>query len=169
MEHRHAACLHADVSGYTRLIARDAGETVRMLTSCRRVISRIVAAHGGRVVDMAGDSLLAEFGTAASAVHCAIEVQTELGTLNAGLPPHRRMELRVGIDAGPVLVDGSRIYGHCVNVAARVQELAPPNGIRLAGSAFDLLEGSLTRRCADLGERSVKHIQKPLRIYGVGE
>lgn len=165
MEHRVAACLHADVSGYSRLIADDVEATVRVLTIYRAVIDRIVVAHGGRVVDASGDNLLAEFSAVSDAVRGAVEIQRQLRVRNAALLPHRRMEFRVGIDLGEVLVEGSHIYGDCVNVAARVQEFAVPGGICLAGSAFDHIAGSLPLRFEYMGERTVKNIERPLRIY----
>jgi adenylate cyclase len=167
MERRLVACLHADISGYSRLISDDVEETVRMLTTYHAVIGAIVESHSGRVIDVAGDSLLAEFPTVAGAVRCAVEIQQQMGARNAELPPHRRMEFRVGIDLGDVLVEGGRIYGDCVNVAARVQEVATPGSVCLAGSAFDHINGSLPLRFEYLGERTVKNIQKPLRIYRV--
>lgn len=165
MERRVAACLHADISGYSQLIAQDVEATVRVLTVYRAMLGRITVAHGGRVIDDSGDSLLAEFPTVTGAVQAAIEIQRRLTECNAELPAHRRLEFRVGIDLGDVLAEGDRIYGDCVNVAARVQELAAPGGICLAGSAFDQIDGSLPQRFDYLGERTVKNIQRPLRIY----
>ena len=162
---RRAACLHADVSGYTWLIADDVETTVRLLKSYRALIGRVVAAHGGRVIDAAGDSLLVEFPTVAAAVRAAEDIQRRLRARNGALPPHRRIELRVGIERGEVLADGTRIYGDCVNVAARVQELARPGGICLAGGAFDDLDEALAVGFEYLGERTVKNIARPLRIY----
>lgn len=166
MDRRIAACLHADIKDYSRLIADDVEETVRMLTECQAVIGNSVAAHGGRVVDLAGDSLLAEFATVIPAVRSAIDIQRQLRAGNAGLPPHRRMEFRVGIDLGHVLVVGGRLYGDCVNVAARVQEVAAPGSICLAGSAFDHIDG-LAVRFEYLGERTVKNMENPLRVYRI--
>jgi class 3 adenylate cyclase len=168
MEHRLVACLHADVSGYSRLIADDVEETARMLTAYQDLIGRIVATHGGWVINVAGDSLLAASSTLPAAVRCAVEVQRQLRVRNAGLPPHRRMQFRVGIDFGDVLVEDGRLFGDCVNVATRVQEVAAPGTICLAGSAFDRIDGSLPLRTEYLGERVVKNIEKPLRIYQVG-
>lgn len=167
MEQRVAACLHADVSGYCRLIASDVESTVRTLTTYRTVMIRAIAEHGGRVVDAAGDSLLAEFASVPGAVQCAVEIQRELETLNARLPASRRVQFRVGIDLGSVLVDGERIYGDCVNIAARVQEAASPGSICLAGSAYDQIGGALPLRFEYLGERTVKNFDKPQRVYRV--
>lgn len=167
MEHRFVTCLYADISGYSRLTTADVEGTVRRLTSYQAMILRIVARHRGRVVDLVGDSLLAEFPAVAVAVQCAVEIQRQLGARNAGLPPHRRMEFRIGIEIGDVLVESGRLFGNCVNVAARVQEVAAAGSICLSGSAFDRIDGSLPLSVEYLGERTVKNIEKPLRIYQV--
>jgi len=167
MEHRFVTCLYADIRGYSRLIAADLEGTVRRLTSCQAMMLRVVANHGGRVVDLVGDSLLAEFPAVAGAVRCAVELQRQLGARNAGLPPQHRIEFRIGIEIGEVLVAGGRLFGECVNVAARVQEVAAPGGICLSGSAFDRIDGALPCPFEYLGERAVKNIERPLRIYQV--
>jgi class 3 adenylate cyclase len=166
MQHRLAACLHADVSGYSRLIAGDLEETARMLTSYQSMIGELVVTHGGRVINVAGDSLLAAFATVPAAVRCAVEVQRRVFARNAGLPPHRRMHFRVGIEFGEVLVEDGQIYGECVNVATRVQEIASPGRICLTESAFDRV-APLLLPCDYLGERSVKNIERPIRVYQV--
>ena len=166
MEHRLVACLHADVSGYSRLITDDVEETARMLTSYQDMIGGLVVTHGGRVINAAGDSLLAAFPNVPAAVRCALEVQRQLQARNAGLPPHRRMQFRVGIEFGDVLVENGRLYGECVNVATRVQEIAAPGRICLTESAFDRV-APLLLPCDYLGERTVKNIERPLRIYQV--
>jgi class 3 adenylate cyclase len=168
MERRLAACLHADVTGYCRLIAADVESTVRTLTAYRAVMSRVVAKHGGRVVDTAGDSFLAEFGSVTGAVRCAVYIQRELEAHNAPLPASRRLEFRVGIDLGHVIVEGGRIYGDCVNIAARVQQDAPPGSICVAGAAYDDIDDALPVRFEYLGEHVVKNIAKPQRVYRVG-
>jgi adenylate cyclase len=163
--HRLAACLHADICEYSRLIADDVETTVRMVNLYRAMMRGVVLAHGGWVIDMSGDSVLAEFPSVGGAVRAAVEIQRELASRNAGLPVDRRIEFRVGIEVGDVLVDDGRIYGDCVNVAARVQEVAAPGGICLGGSAFDHVDRSLSERFTHLGERRVKNIRKPQRIY----
>jgi adenylate cyclase len=163
---QRVACLHADVSGYCRLVASDLTSTVRTLTAYRTVMSRMVDQHRGRVVDTAGDSLLATFRSASDALRCAVDIQRELETQNAGLPPNRRLKFRVGIDLGEVLVEGGRVYGDCVNIAARVQQVAPAGSIYLAGSAYDQLD-AWPLRCEYLGERMVRSIERPQRLYCV--
>jgi class 3 adenylate cyclase len=167
MERRLAACLHADVSGYCRLIATDVESTVVTLTAYRAMMTRVVADHGGRVVDASGDSFLAEFTSVSTAVRCAVYIQRELEGQNAALAPDRRLEYRVGIDLGNVIVDGGRIYGDCVNIAARVQQGASPGSVCLAGTAYDQIDAALPLRFEYLGERVVKNIDKPQRVYRV--
>jgi adenylate cyclase len=120
------------------------------------------------MIDIAGDSLLAAFPTVLPAVRCAIEIQRRLRVHNAALPAHRRMQFRVGIDFGDVLVKDGRLYGNCVNVATRVEQVAVPGRICVAGSAFDHLDGPLSLPLEDLGERRLKNIETPLRIYQIG-
>jgi adenylate cyclase len=167
MERRLAACLHADVSGYCRLITTDVESTVRTLTAYRDIMIRVVADHEGRVVDTAGDSFLAEFASVSGAVRCAVHIQRELEAHNSVLPPSRRLEFRVGIDLGHVIVDEGRIYGDCVNIAARVQQEATPGSICLAGAAYDHIDDPLPLRFEYLGERTVKNIDTPQRVYRV--
>ena len=166
--HQRVTCLHADVSGYCRLITTDVTSTVRTLTAYRAVMIRAVEEHAGRVVDTAGDSLLATFLNATDALRCAMDIQRELETHNARLPATRRMRFRVGIDLGEVLVDEGRVYGDCVNIAARVQQVAPAGSIYLAGAAYDEIGGALPLHFEYLGERAVRSIDKPQRLYRVG-
>ena len=166
-EHRRVACLNADISGYSRLIAEDVRETVRILEILQAVMGAVIAKHGGRVVDVVGDNLLAEFETVASAVRCGVEMQRELEARNAGLPARRRFGFRIGIELGDVLASSGRLYGNCVNIAARVQQIAKPGTVYLAGAAHDEVDGSVPLRFDDLGEHTVKNIDHPLRIYRV--
>jgi adenylate cyclase len=167
MKHRGAACLYADVSSYCRLISDDVQSTVRTLTAYRTLMARLVARHGGRVVDTAGDSFLAEFATISRAVRCAVGLQQELSRHNADLPTSRRVEFRVGIDLGDVLVHDGRIYGHCVNTAARVQAIASPGSVCIAGSAYDRIDAALPLQFEYLGEHVVRNIDEPVRVYRV--
>src|SRR5262249_17781814 len=133
----------------------------------RTMMADQVARHDGRVVDTAGDSFLAEFSSVSRAVACALRIQRELEEHNALLPEHRRLEFRVGIDLGNVVVDGERIYGDCVNIAARVQQTARPGSVCLAGSAYDEIASSVPWSFKYLGEQLVKSFDKPQRIYCV--
>ena len=167
MERRLAAFLSADVKGYARLMGDDEVATVRTLTGHREAMSELIRRHHGRVVDSPGDNLLAEFGSVVDAVQCAVEVQQALGARNAELPAARRMEFRIGINLGDVLVEGERVYGDGVNIAARLEGLAEPGGICLSGTAFDQVEGKLPYRFESMGSQEVKNIARPVRVYRV--
>ena len=163
-----AAILSADAAGYSRLMADDEAETLRALNEARALFRRRIEAHGGRLIDTAGDSVLAEFPSAVEAVDCAVEIQRELGKRNSQLAEHRRMHFRIGINLGDVIEqeDGT-IYGDGVNVAARLQPLAEPGGICISGTAFDQVEGKLPLQFKFIGEQQVKNIAKPVRAYRV--
>ncbi len=165
VERRLAAILSADVEGYSRLMGDDEVATVRTITDYRGVISSAVAGHGGRVVDAPGDNVLAEFASVVDAVQCADDVQRELESRNAELPPSRRMRFRIGINLGDVIVDGQRLYGDGVNIAARLESLAEGGGICLSGAAYDQIEGKLPLRFEFTGEHVVKNIARPVRVY----
>lgn len=165
--YQRVACIHADVSGYSRLIATDVASTVRTLTAYHAMMVREVDKHGGRVVDTAGDSLLATFSGAGDAVMCAVDIQRELAIRNAALPPSRRMTFRIGIDLGDVLVEAGRVYGNCVNIAARVQQVASAGSVYVAGAAYDDLDDRLPLDLEYLGEQSVRSIDTPQRLYRV--
>lgn len=165
VERRLAAILSADVKGYSRLMGEDEVATVRTLTAHRKVMSALIQAHRGRVVDSPGDNLLAEFSSVLDALECAVAVQKELKERNAELPSSRRMEFRIGINLGDVIVEGERIYGDGVNIAARLESLAEAGGICISGTVYDQVETKLALRYDDLGEQSVKNIAKPVRVY----
>ncbi len=128
-ERRLAAVLHADVVGYSRLMAEDEAATVRTLRAYREQIGALIGEHRGRLADFSGDNFLAEFPTALDAVACAIEIQRVLRARNAGLPAERRMEFRIGAHLGDVRVEDGRIFGDGVNIAARLEGLAEPGGV----------------------------------------
>ncbi len=164
-ERRLAAILSADVEGYSRLMSDDEAATVRTITEYRDVITGSIAHHGGRVVDALGDNVLAEFSSVVSAVECAVDVQRALRSRNTGLPPTRQMRFRIGINLGDVIVDGTRVYGDGVNIAARLEGLAEGGGICLSGTAYDQIEGKLPYAIDFRGEQTVKNIARPVRVY----
>src|SRR5215813_11428704 len=123
MERKLAAIFSADVKGYSRLMGEDELATVRTLTAYREVLTTLIQAHRGRVVDSPGDNLLAEFASVVDAVTCATKIQQELKTKNAELPEQRRMQFRIGINVGDVLTENGRLYGDGVNIAARLEGL----------------------------------------------
>ncbi|MCZ6785276.1 MAG: adenylate/guanylate cyclase domain-containing protein, partial [Proteobacteria bacterium] len=146
VERRLAAILSADAVGYSRLMADDEVATVRTVTAHREEIARCVTACGGRVVDAPGDNLLAEFPSATEAVRCAAQAQTALAARNAELPAERRMPFRIGIHLGEVMVEGERIYGDGVNVAARLEAEADAGGVCLSAKVVEEVRGKIDLR-----------------------
>src|SRR5262245_50267090 len=134
MERKLTAILSADVKGYSRLMGEDEEATIRTLTAYREVMTALIQQHRGRVVDSPGDNLLAEFASVVDAVRCAVEVQQDLKVRNGELPAERQMEFRIGINVGDVVVEGEKIYGDGVNIAARLEGLAEPGGICISGT-----------------------------------
>jgi DNA-binding response OmpR family regulator len=168
MHRQLMAILSADVKDYSRLMADDEIETIRTLRAHRSLMSSHIQHYLGRVVDSPGDNLLAEFGSVVKAVQCAIEIQRELKVRNQDLPRSRKMEVRIGINLGDVVIDGNRIYGDGVNIAARLEGLAHAGGICISGTVFDQIEDKLNLSYVYLGEREVKNIRRPIRVYRVG-
>jgi len=159
------AIMSADVAGYSRLMSDDEHATLETLTSCRKIVRERTVAHGGRVVDSPGDALLAEFQSAVEAVRASIEIQRALAERNAVLPERRRMLLRIGLNLGDVMEQDGALYGDGVNIAARLEALARPGGICVSGTVFDQVDGkvAVSLRCA--GERRVRNIARPVRVY----
>ena len=161
-----AAILAADVVGYSRLMGDDDRATMDMLNVCRDVFRAHISDHDGRVVDTTGDSVLATFESVVEAVRCAVDVQSEVADRNGALPEHRRMEFRIGINLGDVIVqDDGTIYGDGVNVAARLEGLAEPGGAVISEDAYRQVEGKIDMDFHDIGEHDVKNIARPIRAY----
>ena len=167
MERKLTAILSADVKGYSRLMGVDEEATVCTLTAYREVMATLIRQHRGRVVDSPGDNLLAEFASAVDAVQCAVEIQQDLKVRNAELPDSRKMEFRIGINVGDVIVEGERLYGDGVNIAARLEGLAEPGGICISGTVHDQVENKLTLSYEYIGEQEVKNIAKPVRVWRI--
>ena len=165
VERRHAAILSADAKGYSRLMAEDELGTIRTLIAYRTVMRERITRFRGRVVDSPGDNLLAEFGNAIDAVECAAAIQQSLHEQNAGLHEHRRLEFRIGVNVGDVVVEASNIYGDAVNVAARLEALADAGGICVSERVHDLVASKLSVEWESLGPRTVKNIDRPVHIY----
>src|SRR5215475_4996553 len=167
MERKLAAIFSADVKGYSRLMGEDDVGTIRTLTAYREVMTTLIERHRGRVVDSPGDNLLAEFASVVDAVHCAVEIQQALKAKNAALPDQRKMEFRIGINLGDIVVEGERLYGDGVNIAARVEGLATPGGICLSGIAHDQVKYKLALTYEDLGAQAVKNIAEAIPVWRV--
>ena len=161
------AILSADVKGYSRLMGEDEANTVKTLTSYRKILKELIQQHRGRVVDSPGDNMLAEFGSVVDAVQCSVAAQNEFKARNAELPENRRMQFRIGINLGDVIEEQDRIYGDGVNIAARLEALAEPGGICISKTAFDHVETKLPLGYEYLGEQQVKNIAKPVGAYRI--
>jgi len=168
VERRLAAILAADVAGYSRLMGADEEGTLAALKACRReLIDPKIAEHRGRIVKTTGDGALVEFASAVDAVRCAMEIQRAMGERNAVIPEDRRIEFRIGINVGDIIIDEDDIYGDGVNIAARVEPLAGPGAICLSDNAYQQIKGKLTLDVIDMGEQQLKNITQPVRVYCV--
>src|SRR3989442_9034578 len=165
IQRRLAAILAADIAGYSRLMHEDEAATVRDLKSHQSVILPLVGRHGGRIIDTAGDGLMAEFTSVIGATACAVEIQTVLAQRNEGVADSRRMLFRIGITLGDVIHDETRIYGDGINIAGRLEALAEPGGVLVSNTVYDQVRGKLPLTFEDLGERQVKNIEQPVRVY----
>src|SRR6202140_5732949 len=143
----------------------DEEATLRTLTSHRKLIDSQIENHRGRFVNSAGDSVLAEFASVVEAVNCAVDIQTGLRAENASIPPDRRMEFRIGVNLGDVMVEGAQIYGDGVNIAARLESLAEPGGICISNTVPDQVSSKLALNYADLGEHNFKNIARRVRVF----
>jgi adenylate cyclase len=168
VERRLAAILAADVAGYSRLMGADEEGTLARLKALRRELADPkIKEHRGRIVKTTGDGLLLEFASVVDAVRCAVEVQREMAERNAGVPPDRRIDFRMGINLGDIIKDGRDIHGDGVNVAARLEALAAPGGICVSRVVRDQVRDKLDFAFEDAGEQRVKNIARPLRVYHV--
>lgn len=159
------AILAADVAGYSRLMSVDESATLRSLNECRALFHVQAALHGGRIIDTAGDSILAEFKSVVEAVRCATTLQAALHTKNELVPGNRKMLYRIGVNLGDVIEENGALYGDGVNVAARLQTLAEPGGLCISGNVYDQVETKLPLHFEFIGEQQVKNIPKLVRAY----
>jgi adenylate cyclase len=166
VQRRLAAILSADVVGYSRLMGIDEAGTLRRLKALRReIIDPTIAAHSGRMVKLMGDGALVEFASAVDAVSCAIEIQKRIREHDAGSPEDNRIEFRIGINVGDIIVDGDDIYGDGVNVAARIQGLAEPGGIYISRGAAEQVRDKVPIKIETRGEQTVKNIARPIEVF----
>src|SRR5215813_11584660 len=164
---RLVAVFAADVEGYSRLMGADEVGTLKGLTERRAILDRIIGEYRGRIANTAGDSVLAEFGSAVDAVKCAVDAQAALAEANSGLAPDRRISFRIGVHIGDVMVRAGDLFGDGVNIAARLQTLAKPGGVCVSGATYDQVRKVLPITFADLGAQRVKNIQEPIWAYQV--
>jgi adenylate cyclase len=165
---RLAAILAADIAGYSRLMGRDEAATVHDLKAHQAAVLPLIDRHGGRIIDTAGDGILAEFPSVIGATQCAVDIQTVMAARNEGVPEDRRMLFRIGINLGDVIHDETRIYGDGINVAARLEALAEPAGVLLSRAVYEQVRDRVTLEFEDLGEIALKNIARPVHVYRVG-
>jgi adenylate cyclase len=165
---RLTAILAADVAGYSRLMGADEeGTHERLKEHLRELIEPKIVEHRGRIVKNTGDGFLAEFASVVDAVRCAVEMQRGMAERNAGTPPEKPIEFRVGINLGDVIVEEHDIFGDGVNVAARLEALSEPGGICISGVVRDQIRDKLPHPFEDRGEQSVKNIARPVRVFAL--
>ncbi len=158
-----AAVLYADVAGYSRLTGEDENATHRRLSEYLDMVSDSIDRHQGTVIHYAGDAVLADFGTVISALECATDIQNDLSNRNQDLPDERKIQFRIGINLGEVIVDRDDIYGNDVNVAARLESLADAGGICISDSVRTAIGNKLPLAYEFMGEQSVKNIKDPIK------
>ena len=167
IERRLAAVLAADVVGYSRLMGIDEEGTLARLKTVRKaLIDPTIAVHRGRIVKTTGDGLLVEFASAVDATRSALAVQRRMAEENNGLPQDRRIEVRIGIHVGDIIFDDADIFGDGVNIAARLEGIAAPGGICISSSAYEHVQGKIESDFFDLGEKILKNIARPIRVFG---
>src|SRR6266851_1825411 len=166
VERRLAAVLAADVAGYSRLMGVDEVGTLAALKAHRReIVDPAIAAHHGRIVKTTGDGMLVEFASAVDAVTCAMAVQTRMAQRNDN--PEQKITFRIGINVGDIIIEEDDIFGDGVNIAARVENECEAGGVYLSGSAFEQVRGKTSFTFDDLGERTLKNIERPVQLYAV--
>ncbi len=166
---RLVAVFAADVEGYSRLMGADEVGTLKGLTERRLILDELIGEHRGRIANTAGDSVLAEFGSAVDAVQCAVEAQAALAEANSHLSPDKRISFRIGIHVGDVMVRGGDLFGDGVNIAARLQALTQPGSVCVSSTTYEQIKKVLPLSFTDLGPQQVKNIEEPIRAYVVGK
>ena len=166
MEHRLAAILATDVVGYSRLIRADEEGTILTLQALRAdLIDPKIAEHHGRIVKLMGDGMLVEFASVVDAVHASVEIQQGMADYNFDAPEDKRIDLRIGINLGDVVIDGEDNHGDGINVAARLEGLAEPGGIYVSDMVYEGVRDRVDLQFEDLGEQEVKNIARSVRVW----
>lgn len=165
---RLAVILAADVVGYSRIMEADEVGTLAALKARRRdILDPLVAKHQGRIFKITGDGVLVEFASAVNAVQCAVDLQQGMAAANSGIPEDRNIVLRIGVNLGDVMVEGSDLYGDGVNIAARLEAMAEPGAILVSGTAYAHIKNNIKAGFDDLGIQTLKNIAEPVRCYRV--
>ena len=168
MTRKLAAILAADVAGYSRLMSEDESGTLAALQAHRaELIAPSIAKHGGRIVKLMGDGILAEFDSVVEAVQCATDIQRGIAARNLSISENRRMLLRIGVHLGDIIIEGDDIYGDGVNIAARLEGLAEAGGIRISRQAYDQIDGKLPLSCRALGPQKFKNMSRPVEVFAI--
>jgi adenylate cyclase len=167
LERKLAAIFYGDVAGYSRLTGQDEEGTHRLLSSYLDAITDAIEGHNGKVVHFAGDAVLADFSTVKDALSCAVNAQRDIKTRNQDFSDDTKLEFRIGVNIGDVIVDRNDIYGDGVNIAARLESLADSGGVCISGAVYDAIRGKLELAYEFLGEQRVKNIAEPVRAYRV--
>src|SRR5262245_51075604 len=165
-QRRLAAILAADVVGYSRMMQADEAGTMAALKSRRtEILQPLVSKHHGRIIKVMGDGVLVEFPSAIEAVSCAVALQEAMAVADDGAEESRRVVLRIGINLGDVMVEGGDLYGDGVNIASRLEGMAEPGGITVSGKVREEASGKIACEFVDLGEKTLKNIAGPVRVY----
>jgi adenylate cyclase len=168
VERRLAAVLAADVAGYSRLMGLDEERTLTQLKTFRKtVVDPGIATHRGRIVKTTGDGMLVEFASAVDAARCSVEIQREMAQQNTGVPPELRIEYRIGIHVGDIIIDDNDIFGDGVNIAARLEGIAEPGGVCISDDAHRQIRGKIDIAFDDIGEQALKNITEPMRAWHI--
>jgi adenylate cyclase len=165
MKRKISALLAADIVKYSRLVADDEEQTVHRLADYRAVFEEVTTRHGGRIVNMVGDAVLADFSSSVDAVRCALDVQAAIAEHNRGFPDDRRMQLRIGVTLADIMDKEGELFGDGVNIAARLESLAPPGGICVSQTVREQVAGKLPVAFTDIGPQRVKNIPNPIHAY----
>src|SRR5262245_10588409 len=169
-QRRLTAILAADVVGYSRLMEADEASTMAVLKTRRKeVLKPLVDRYQGRIFKFTGDGVLVEFGSAVNAVQCAVDLQQGMAAANGDQPEDRHVVLRIGVNLGDVMVEGSDLYGDGINIAARLEAMAEPGGILVSGTAYDYVRNKVKVGFDDLGSQNLKNIADPVRAYRVSD
>src|SRR6516165_1108196 len=168
VDRRLAAIFAADIAGYSRLMASDEEGTLRQLKAHRKqLIDPKITEHRGRIVKTTGDGALVEFVSVVDAVRCAVDIQRGMNQRNTDVPADKRIQFRIGINVGDIIIDGDDIFGDGVNIAARLETLCEPGGVCISRAANEQIRGKLSLAFSDLGEQTVKNIANAIGVFGL--